>query len=171
MAIWLLIAASIIQITPISKTQKIFYTIFVLLLAGAFSVSSLGTQATTLYEGHHDGLGFFHTRWRNSAIVNEINRLQTDTIVYTNSPEGVYLLTGRPAKPLPRKMDLTRQIPNPDFEENMKKLQQDLFEGKAVIAYFYSIRSLATPDVDELNLSIASEISRHPFSDGVFIGN
>ncbi|WP_448335476.1 hypothetical protein, partial [Bellilinea sp.] len=97
--------------------------------------------------------------------------LQTDTIVYTNSPEGVYLLTGTAAKPLPRKFDLTRQKPNPDFEENMKKLQQDLFEGKAVIAYFYSIRSLATPDVDELNLSIASEISRHPFSDGVFIGN
>jgi hypothetical protein len=170
-AIWLLIAASITQITPISKTQKIFYTIFVLLLAVAFSVSSLGKQASYLYEGHQDGLGFFHTRWRNSAIVNEINRLQTDTIVYTNSPEGVYLLTGRPAKPLPRKMDLTRQIPNPNFEENMKILQQDLFEEKAVIAYFYSIHSMAIPDVDELYLSIASEISRHAFPDGILIGN
>ncbi len=170
-AIWLLIAASIAQITPISKTGKSLFAIFIFLLAGVFSVSSLGKQASYLYEAHQDGLGFFHTRWRNSEIVNEINRLQTDTIVYTNSPEGVYLLTGTAAKPLPRKFDLTRQKPNPDFEENMKKLQQDLFEGKAVIAYFYSIRSLATPDVDELNLSIASEISRHPFSDGVFIGN
>jgi len=170
-AIWLLIAASIAQITPISKTGKSLFAIFIFLLAGVFSVSSLGKQATVLYEGHQDGLGFFHTRWRNSEMVNKINHLQTETIVYTNSPEGVYLLTGRAAKPLPRKFDLTRQKPNPDFEENMKKLQQDLFEGKAVIAYFYSIRSLATPDVDELNLSIASEVSRHPFSDGVFIGN
>lgn len=170
-AFWILIAGSISQITPNSKTGKSIYAIFVLLLASAFSISSLGRQATVYYEGYQNGLGFFHARWRSSATVNQINNLRTDAIVYTNSPEGVYLLTGRPAKPLPRKTDLTRQILNPDFNIDMEKLQQDIFEEKAVIAYFYSIRSVATPDVDELNEFIHGEISRHSFPDGILIGN
>lgn len=169
-AFWILIASSISQITPISITGKSIYAIFVLLLATAFSISSLGSQAIVLYEGYQNGLGFSHNRWRNSAVINQINNLQTDTIVYTNSPEGVYLLTGRPAKPLPRKTDLTRQIINPEFEINMKNLQQEIFEEKAVIAYFYSIRSITTPDVDELNEFITNEISRHSFPDGILIG-
>lgn len=170
-AFWILIAGSISQITPNSKIGKSIYAVFVLLLAAAFSISSLGRQTTVFYEGYQNGLGFFHARWRNSATINQINHLRTDAIVYTNSPEGVYLLTGRPAKPLPRKTDLTRQVLNPDFNMNMEKLQQEIFEEKAVIAYFYSIRSVATPDVDELNEFIHGEISRHSFPDGILIGN
>jgi hypothetical protein len=129
------------------------------------------TQRISVFQNYHkSGIGFSHQNWRESELINQLRQIPSDLTIYTNSPEGIYLLTGKISVPFPRKIDLTRQIPNPNFQEYMSQMSNEISKGDAVIAYFSSIRSKAFPDLTDINLLLPTSIRRVEYSDGLLIG-
>ncbi|MCL4262303.1 MAG: glycosyltransferase family 39 protein [Anaerolineae bacterium] len=82
------------------------------------------------------GLGFSSVAWQEAAIIAEIKALPTETLIYTNSPDAVYLLTNREARPLPRKVEATTRVRNEQYAAELAALGQMLAQEQAVVVYF-----------------------------------
>ena len=59
-----------------------------------------------------------------------------EQIVYTNAPGAVYLLTGRLIIiTIPAEFSASSRLPNPDYADNMARLESDLHARKGVVVY------------------------------------
>lgn len=71
--------------------------------------------------------------WTRSKVIQEIQSLPADTPVYTNGPDALYLLTGRPTYSLPFKFFAETQKANPKYEEEMQKMSAQLRDGGVIV--------------------------------------
>lgn len=167
----LLVTAGVGHFFNVLRTSPVFKILSISLIVLSFSMISF-TQRISVFQNYHkSGIGFSHQNWRESELINQLKQIPSDLTIYTNSPEGIYLLTGKISAPFPRKIDLTRQIPNPNFQEYMTQMSNEITKGDAIIAYFSSIRSKAFPDLTDINLLLPTSIRRVEYSDGLLIGS
>ncbi len=168
--LWIIIAAGISHfLSLLNKYPKMnIFLVFIAILL--FSSLGASKKIPVFQSYHNSGIGFSHAQWRESELIEQINRLPQETKIITNSPEGVYLLTGRPSTPLPRKIDLTRQQQNQNYQTDMSKLNQEIMRGDTVIVYFSKIQSTAIPTILEINNVINTQIKRSELSDGFLVG-
>ena len=83
-----------------------------------------------------DPLGYASARWRTSKTIAAINALPADTIIYSNSPTGIYILTNRPAYIMPTPLDPVDNQPRGSFDDDVAQMRTDLAAGKAVLVVF-----------------------------------
>jgi len=102
---------------------------------GLILVNYLIGTVSTLSSNRFYGIGFSTPVWRDSPLIEEIQTLPADTLIYTNIPEGIYLHTGRPAARLPRKFFLSSQEVNLQFESEISQIGRQLVTGQSVIAF------------------------------------
>jgi hypothetical protein len=167
---WIIISAGIGHLLSISSKHPKINILLVFISILLFSGIGVTNKITVFQNYHNSGIGFSHTQWRESELINQINHLPPETKIYTNSPEGIYLLTGRPSAPLPRKIDFTRQLQNPNFQTDMRRLNDEIMMGDAVIVYFSKIQSIAIPTITEIDTVINAQIKRSQLSDGFLVG-
>jgi hypothetical protein len=120
---------------------------------------------------HEQGLGFSNLSWRQSAILQEVSKLPAGTLIFSNSPEAVYLVTGRSASQLPRRVEATTQQQNPDYTSELAVFRDRLEQNEGVVVYFREIGQRATVTeaemIDDLFFQVLTESA-----DGViFIGS
>lgn len=102
------------------------------------------------------GLGFSSVAWQQAEIIAEIKALPAETLIYTNSPDAVYLLANRAARPLPRKVEATTQLTNEQYEAQLSALGQNLTQEQAVVVYFSGLgQQMFIPTPQELVESFA----------------
>ncbi len=172
----LFIVFGLLMITAIGHLlNKLRYTLRTKILLASlgvllFSVIGIEQRISAIHASHNFGIGFGHIQWRDSELIHQIKQFPADSIIYTNSPEGVYLLTGKPSIPIPRKIDLTRRTPNPNFQEKMNLMRHEILIGNAVIAYFSSVRSKAVPDPSEMIAFMPASKIIKEYTDGLIIG-
>ena len=155
---------------PINKP---YYPGFVaLLVTGAllYTTTSLLRSASAFVENSIYGIGFSHQHWRDSAIIAEVDRLPEKTIIYTNSPEGIYLHTQRSVLDLPRKMDAIRQRANPEYADQIQSLKTQVICGGALVVYFTAVQSTTLPSPAELQ-AFNAWTDQVDFEDGFILGN
>lgn len=167
---WIIIAAGIGHFFSLLNKYPKTNIFLVFIAISLFSSLSVSKKIPVFQSYHNSGIGFAHVQWRESELIEQINRLPQETKIITNSPEGVYLLTGRPSTPLPRKIDLTRQQQNKNYQTDMNKLSIEITRGDAVIVYFSKIQSTAIPTIIEINDVINAQIKRSELSDGFLVG-
>jgi hypothetical protein len=110
------------------------------LFAGVAAIALAGVPATVQWigESSRDGIGFGDRQWRESATVGFTRALPADTVVYTNLPEPVYLLTGRRARFLPAKFDPLSgtTIDRARVDAAVSEMARLAGEGHATAVYF-----------------------------------
>jgi 4-amino-4-deoxy-L-arabinose transferase-like glycosyltransferase len=135
-------------------------------LAGLLVVNWLRLSLPTLSLMHNQGIGFSTPAWQDSALLDQLKALPTDVMIYSNAPDAVYLLAGRPAARLPRIFELSSQQENTAYPEEMQAVGAQMIAGQAVIAFFTSQGRQSNPSQEDLLAALDLEISQQ-FADGL----
>jgi len=100
-------------------------------------VMLLGARSLALVrEGSIHGIGFARAEWRDSETIARIRDLPQGIPVFSDSPEAIYLLTGRAARRWPRGFILTSQSVNDRFGAELAEIDQVLSQsGGAAIDF------------------------------------
>ena len=123
----------------------------IILLIAVWVVGVAVRSADYLATAYDEGLGFRHRIWRQSQTVARLGSLAQDTVIYSNSPEAVYLYTGRAARFLPRQEFYMGDRTNPSYAAELAGLEQTLHEAVGAIVYFDAVPARSFPSLDELS--------------------
>jgi hypothetical protein len=107
-------------------------------------------SANFLATAYYEGLGFRHRVWRQSQTVVRLEALPLDAAIFSNSPEAIYLATGRAARFLPRQSFPTSGRVNPSYAAEIAGLKQTLHEEGGAIVYFDAVQAHSYAGLDEL---------------------
>lgn len=122
---------------------------------GLFLALSLWRAIGWLNVHHQLGIGFSSVAWQQSALVQEINALPPDTLIFSNSPEAVYLLSQRPAAALPKKVESTTRQFNVNYGADLSAIGERLASERGVVVYFYWLNRVNAPTEEELRIELA----------------
>jgi hypothetical protein len=129
----------------------------VLLLLAALQVVR-GAELFVL--SYRDGLGFARRTWKESPLLARIRALPPQTIIFSNAPDVITLLTGRGASSLPSTFDPTTGKPNPRFVAQRQRLRADLKATRGVLVYFRRIHRPYVPSETHLRQKLHLRLVR-----------
>jgi hypothetical protein len=86
-----------------------------------------------------DGLGLAGSRWRDSALVQQIKQLDPGVPVFTNSGEIIYFLADRIPEGIPAKYNYRTGEPNADIAAELDAMKTRLEHDNGVIVYFENV--------------------------------
>jgi len=97
---------------------------------------SVYNQIVTVQDLSKGGQGFASFIWYDSKQMAYLRTLPRTTMIYTNETGAVYLYTNRPTYSLPNRFDpVTAQVRS-GYEQGVAQMQQQILQGKAVLAIF-----------------------------------
>ncbi|HEX8890163.1 MAG TPA: glycosyltransferase family 39 protein [Pyrinomonadaceae bacterium] len=94
--------------------------------------------------------------WTESSLIQALKELPPDTPIYTNGPDALYVLTGRPAYPLPQKFNVETLQASASYEESLQAIGDKLKDG-GVVVFLYTHRFANLPTQQELLEKLALE--------------
>ena len=97
---------------------------------------SVYKQSVTFAHWSQGGLGYASFQWYDSEAMAYLRDLPDNVSIYTNEPAAVYLYVGRGAKVLPSRYDSATALERTDYEQSVVNMQNDVLEGRAVLALF-----------------------------------
>ncbi|MBI4489679.1 MAG: hypothetical protein HY694_11385 [Deltaproteobacteria bacterium] len=104
-----------------------------------FSTSLLMQTTSWLTHSYESGLGYASHAWKRSRLVKRINDLDPRVPVFTNAPDAVYLLTGRPAGMVPSRVNPGTRSLNGNYASELSEVRRGLKERDGVLVYFNSV--------------------------------
>jgi hypothetical protein len=123
------------------------------LLLVAFSVKDGYAAVNQLGQ---EGQGFAHRGIRDSNGIKAI-RLMPATIIYSNKPGAIFLLTGKPAYVAPTPIDPVTGVGRSNFSNDLTEMQQRVRDGQAILVLF-GLRNSTDPDEENLFTTLADEL-------------
>jgi hypothetical protein len=138
------------------KKNRLIVIILTLVVLG-FSIYK---QSITFERWSRSGLGYASFQWYDSKAMAYLRELSPDVRIFTNEPGAVYLYTGRGAVILPYRYDAALGIELTGFEEGVAAMQQEINDGKAVLALFGRGENMARDEVilaDGLHLAFRAQ--------------
>lgn len=136
------------------QNRPLVYKYLTAILAGFILVLSVNESAGVIQQLRKGGQGYASFKWYDSEAMKFLRGLPQDVNIYTNQPAPVYLYTGRPAYVLPDLIDPVTGLPRGGYEKGVGLLQQNVIEGKAVLALFKS--GSEDEDVQSVYLQLAA---------------
>ncbi|MGE5301687.1 MAG: hypothetical protein ACM3TN_00065, partial [Alphaproteobacteria bacterium] len=100
--------------TKIFGSQSASRFVFYLLVIGISGAQTTGGVAWWRLS-YIDGIGFAGRAWRNSELIKFVNNVKSSTVVFTNVPDILYMLTGRLTAMIPSKNDPNSGLPNKQY--------------------------------------------------------
>lgn len=105
----------------------------------ALGASYVARAAVWIPRVSSDGQGYASRSWRDSSIIGRVKLLPPDLPIYSNAPDAVYFLTGRPTWPLPAKFVLARGRANTGYAIEIARLAEVFGDRDAALIYFQDI--------------------------------
>ncbi len=118
----------------------------------------------TVVDLHENGLGYTTPAWQRSKLIARVRKLPPGTVIVTNGPDVVYLLTGRYADTVPETADRLTRVENSDYPDSLSQVRKKL-EAGGVLVYFRSIERWYLPTEEELRQALPLELEAD-YSDG-----
>ena len=109
--------------------------VVIVLMLFALGISGY-RQSITLNTWANSELGYASFQWYDSKAMDFLSALPEDVMIYTNEPGAVYLYIGRGCYVLPDRFDSSTAIARTNFEKGVALMQEDIHQGKAVLALF-----------------------------------
>ena len=142
--------------------QLIWRRILLSVILVFFVISYLWRGVAWGLAANREGLWYSGREWKTSAIIESIKKLPAGMAIYTNGPDVVYLLTGKPASAIPAKANVFRvHVPDPErrllsnYPEEIEKMKNDLQRNQGVIIYLDKIFwRWYYPTADELSQKV-----------------
>ncbi|NLG27741.1 MAG: hypothetical protein GX557_07495 [Chloroflexi bacterium] len=143
------------------------------LVASALALTLCGLSATAnvayVLKLHRDGAGYASRMWTTSPLMQLVRELPSDTPLVSNVPDGVYVLTGRPAAWLPYEVHAGTQQANTAFGDELRALAADYGARNGRLVYFATgTWRWYLPTLETLKSEIALE-PEMTASDGVIL--
>lgn len=136
------------------------------IIVGLLLINWVRLSLPNLQQFHHQGIGFSTPEWQTSPLIADLKLLPGDTRVYSNAPDAVYLLAGRPAVRLPRPFELSSQQENAAFAEEMQTIGAELASGEALIVFFTTQGRRTNPSQEDLIAYLDLQV-QDQFDDGI----
>jgi uncharacterized membrane protein len=152
MLIILLICCGAFIVKRIKIAQRFAWSFVI--IAGGLLVIYGAQSMPELRQYHQSGIGLSAPGWQKSGLIEQVKRLPPGLTLYSNAPDAIYLLTGKPAARLPRKFELSAQRPNADFAAEIAAIGKEMADGKAMIVFFTQTGRLTNPSEDDLKMLI-----------------
>jgi hypothetical protein len=124
--------------------------VIVLAISGIFIFSYLSSSIKIADHSYRFGIGYNDLAWKNSKTLAEVERFSDDITIFTNSPEAIYIGTGRVARSLPRKFESMTQTDNSEFLVELATLNQELKDHGGILVYFNRVQRPTLPTKSEL---------------------
>ncbi len=86
-----------------SPFRQVIFTLLCVTFLAYYAVRGANWAINAHHSGN--GLNYSSRAWRDSLIIQEVSSLPSETVVYSNGWEAIYLLTGRIVYRLPTKME------------------------------------------------------------------
>ena len=118
---------------------------------------------------HRQGIGYLDSTWRHSQVMAYLQTLPPGVPVFSNAPEPVYLLTGRPTYMLPRKFDTVTHQANPDYPHDLVQMETQIEKENGVAAYIDSVQRWTLAGEEEIKAS-PSLVLLYSADDGAVFG-
>ena len=100
------------------------------------TAAHLMDSASWVAMGRAQGLGYSSRRWQESPMLATVETLPTNIDIFSNAPEAIELLAGRPATPLPRRVEAMTAAENAGYEEEVVEMKEIVESGEGVIVFF-----------------------------------
>ncbi|MBE0411236.1 MAG: hypothetical protein IBX69_16055, partial [Anaerolineales bacterium] len=117
------------------------------------------------------GIGFSAVAWKSSPILTTMQNIPSETLVYTNIPEGVYFNGQHRSLRLPIYYEAVRQQVNPDFEAEIEYAKQRLASGQVVVLFFTQLGRQENPSEGELVHRLGLELLAAQPDGNLYISN
>ncbi len=118
--------------TPLVRVCLIVLSLF-------FSGFYLIQGTSWLVFSYNYGIGYSSPLWKESKLMARVKALEPQVPLFTNAPDAIYLLAGRPASMLPRKLDPSTGKLNRDYASQLASLRKELKGKNGALVYFESI--------------------------------
>lgn len=101
-----------------------------------FAASQLTQSASWLGQSYEHGVGYASRRWNQSELMKYVKALDPKVPIFTNGPDIIYLLAGRPAHMFPVRIDPDTGLPNNNYAYELATMRKVLQEERGVVVYF-----------------------------------
>jgi hypothetical protein len=87
-----------------------------------------------------DGIGYSSRLWMESKLIRHLSLIDPSVAIFSNAPDVVYTLTGRPSAMIPRKVHPDNNLPNPDYDAQIEAMMNMLKTKNGLLVYFNGVR-------------------------------
>lgn len=103
------------------------------------SGSQLMQTASWLKYSYDHGVGYASREWNQSRLLDHVKGLGPEVPIFTNGPDIINLLTGRPAYMVPKRIDPGTALPNNHYVYELARMRRELEEKNGIVVYFHRI--------------------------------
>jgi hypothetical protein len=134
-----------------SGWQKVPSAVFSTLLLLTYVSLSLDVAKDRILIGYeHGGSGYASRAWSSSKTLRRMEDLPSSSLIFSNGPDAIYILTGMSSRLLPSKLDAHTRKMNDKFSEEMRHLLRQAENRDSFIVYFSRIGRAYLPSENEL---------------------
>ncbi|MBI1994859.1 MAG: hypothetical protein HYU31_19300 [Deltaproteobacteria bacterium] len=109
-------------------------------VAPAIGLLVIGLQLpatlTWLQQHYRQGIGYSSREWQESETIKQLATRMPAAVIYSNAPDVIYALLGRPARMIPRRTMTASNLPNPNFHAELEQMNRTLQAANGVIVFF-----------------------------------
>jgi hypothetical protein len=133
-------------------------------IAGCVLAFNVARTAVRTADAYANGIGYADRYWSTSPILQWVDALPDDAIIYTNAPDLISFRTGRPARFVPSRMkrQLGQDDPSNPFLRQMEEASKGLRNRHAYVVFIDRVdwRFYLAPEaqlVSGLGLGLAAD--------------
>lgn len=108
-------------------------------VGATFLLLQISEALVWLNLSYNSGLGYASRSWRDSGMIRVVSRIGPNVPVFTNGPDAISLLTGRPAYMIPNKVNPRTNTANENYFHELEGIRRKLKEQNGVLIYFKTI--------------------------------
>ena len=116
----------------------------VIVMCVLFPLASVDDVIDVVRSAHAHGLGFSGRAWQESEIMAAVRQLP-DVTIYTNEPDAVYFLSGRPSYIVLSQIDPVTRGEREDYDNWLRSAQGSLRKPDSVLVLFHVESLMADP--------------------------
>jgi hypothetical protein len=131
---WCLTERSLVLLQGRQSVRAAFVALLVL-LSGSYLYQSVGWAV----RNHDQGRAYTSRQWRQSELIEWVEALPPETLLYSNGADAIYALTGRHAAFIPRQVNPTSVRPNENYGHELAEMRSKLESQDAVLVHFDAI--------------------------------
>ncbi|MBN1963883.1 MAG: hypothetical protein JW910_04515 [Anaerolineae bacterium] len=137
----------------LARLVRVVVLILLVVLAASYLVRAVA-WATVRSTEASDG----YWQWTDSDLLAAVAALPEDTPLYSNGPDIVYFVTGRPVRYIPLQVNPLTARSNGAYEDELALMRDDLQQGDGAVVYLNALAELRwfLPAPDEVAASLGS---------------
>lgn len=122
-----------------------------------------------VFLAHQEGIGWSSVHWDRSELMAATQALPDDAVIYSNAPDGIYIVTGRSAFGLPKRPSAADPGEKAGYSDEYEAAVQELAHGTGVIVYVGGLMGRKSSEVVARDMAARLSMRTEVFAQDGFI--